>query len=250
MDLEERGKSDDDHKYKCPDCDVISKYKQNIKSHLKTVHKKTLTKENVEIFEKISTANLTDKDSTGRKSCTINIDELMEGGIYNLRKLCLDSLSDLIEEFHESNYTDGEKRYKCRICKMVSKYKRHVLTHIKNVHGKGKKYYCQICDFLHASPNMLKRYYEEVHIIEHTIGDVIDRMKLPKEKSGKTYKIPPTLTMETALEEDIPIEMKIMQSGKWYQCPYCTFTGKLEHVIVLHINAFHKMTKWYKVRKH
>ena len=207
------------------------------------VHSKTST----EIYEEISAVNLTDKDSRGRKNSPINIDEVMHGGIYNLWKLCIDSLSDLIGESHESNDADDEKRYKCRVCHMISKYKRHVLTHIKNVHGKLKKYFCQICDFLHASPNQLKRHYEEVHIIEHTIEDVIDRMQLPKEKSGQIYKIPPTLSLETALTEDIPVKIKIMQSYKLYQCPYCSFTRKFEHVIMLHINAFHKMTKWYKV---
>ena len=189
-------------------------------------------------------------DSGGRRSSAVNIDEQMQGGIYNLTKLCLDALVDLIEEMDESNYSDGEKRYKCLICKMVSKYKRHVLTHIKNVHGKLKKYFCQICDFFHPSPNQIKIHFEDVHIVEHTIGDIIEQMQLPKEKSSKSYKIPPTLTFETALNEDLQIENKVMQSGKsCYQCPYCSLSRQFKHVIILHINAFHKMTKWYKVRK-
>ena len=189
------------------------------------------------------------EDIGGRRISAVNIDEQMHGGIYNLNKLCLDALVDLIEEIDESHYADGEKRYKCLVCKMVSKYKRHVLTHIKNVHGKSKKYFCQICDYFHPSPNQIKTHFEDVHVVEHTIEDIVERMTLPKEKSGKSYRIPPALSFEIALKEDLPIQTKILQGGiSSYQCPYCSFTRKFRNVMILHINGFHKMTKWYKVR--
>jgi uncharacterized C2H2 Zn-finger protein len=168
------GKWDDDRKYKCPDCDVISKYKQNIKTHLKTVHKKTSNEaiENIFVMQGTERRCGGKEDLGGRRSSAVNIDEQIQGGVYNLTKLCLDALVDLIEEMDEVNYSDGEKRYKCLICKMVSKYKRHVLTHVKNVHGKLKKYFCQICDFFHPSPKQIKTHFEEVHIVEHTVDDI------------------------------------------------------------------------------
>ena len=144
---EKSGKLDDDRKYKCPDCDVISKYKQNIKTHLKTVHKKTSSGviENIEMIqttEKTASKGksyirpgnsfLELEDHGGKRLSNVDIDEQMQGGIYNLIKLCVDALVDLIEEIDESSYSDGEKRFRCLICKMVSKYKRHVLTHVKN----------------------------------------------------------------------------------------------------------------------
>ena len=143
--LEKRNDAEDVRQYKCPDCDVVSKYKQNIKSHLNTVHRKTSS----EIIDKIATINMEDKDSRGRRNGSLNIDDIMQGGVYTLSKLSIDSLSGLIEECNESHYSDGEKRYKCRVCKMLSKYKRHVLTHIKNVHGKLAMVQCfeSIFDF-------------------------------------------------------------------------------------------------------
>ena len=230
-------------KYKCPDCDALSKYKQNIKAHLQLVHNKTA----IEILKDIDQLQYTEKEY-GEKNINANdIDQIMHGGIYTLTKLCVDSLVDLIKEITESDYSDGEKRYQCLVCLMVSKYKRHVLTHIKNVHGKMKKYFCQICDFLHPSPNHVKKHYEDIHIIEHTIEDVWDLMNLPREKTGRTYEIPPTLTFETALSEDLPCRKKFQNGKPYYQCPYCNYSRKIESAMTPHINAFHKMTKWFKV---
>ena len=212
---------------------------------MQTIHQKT----SEDILEKILSQPSVETDSTTRRNSAINIDDVMENGVYHLKKLCIDSLVGLIEELDESCYSDGEKRYKCLICQMISKYKRHVLTHIKNVHGKSKKFFCQICEFLDPCPNQLIRHYEDMHIVEHTVEDVIEDMQLPKEKSGKTYIMPTRLTFEVAIEENLSVETRITANGKnTYQCPYCSFANPFEHSIILHINAFHTMTKWYKVR--
>ena len=215
----------------------------NIKAHLKIVHKKNpfeipsdteLVKYSVnEYSEKYHQAN--------------DLDQIMEGGIYTLIKLSIESLVDLIREIDDSDYSDGETRYQCLVCHMISKYKRHVLTHIKNVHGKMKKYFCQICDFLHPSPNQVKEHYENTHIIEHSIQDICDLMFLPKEKSGKTYKIPPILTFETAIKEDLPCQKKFLNGKLYYECPYCNLTKSNETAMMTHINAFHKMISWFQV---
>ena len=224
---------------------MLSSSKHNIKTHLQTIHQKT----SEDILEKILSQPSVETDSTTRRNSAINIDDVMKNGVYHLKKLCIDSLVGLIEELDESCYSDGEKRYKCLICQMISKYKRHVLTHIKNVHGKSKKFFCQICEFLDPCPNQLIRHYEDMHIVEHTVEDVIEDMQLPKEKSGKTYIMPTRLTFDVAIEENFSVETRIMANGKnTYQCPYCSFANPLEHSIILHINAFHAMTKWYKVR--
>ena len=245
VDANDKVQKQEDCKYKCPDCDVLSSSKHNIKTHLQTIHQKT----SEDILEKILSQPSVETDSTTRRNSTINIDDVMENGVYHLKKLCIDSLVGLIEELDESCYSDGEKRYKCLICQMISKYKRHVLTHIKNVHGKSKKFFCQICEFLDPSPNQLIRHYEDMHIVEHTVEDVIEGMQLPKEKSGKTYIMPTRLTFEVAIEENISVETRITANDKTtYQCTYCSFANPFEHSIILHINAFHTMTKWYKVR--
>ena len=143
----------------------------------------------MKIFHQKSSADIPDEierlkyseNEYSEKHLQINdLDQIMEGGIYTLNKWSIDSLVNLIKEIEETNYSDDEKRYQCLVCLMISKYKRHVLTHIKNVHGKMKKYFCQICDFLHPSPNQVKAHYESTHIIEHTIQDILDEMYLPK----------------------------------------------------------------------
>ena len=233
----------DERKYKCPDCDALSKYKPNIKSHLKIVHNKT----SVEILNEIELLQYTDKEYSEKHIQANDLDLIMEGGIYRLTKLCAESLVNLIREIDESNYSDDEKRYQCLVCHMISKYHRHVVTHIKNVHGKMKKYFCQICDYLHPSPNQVKEHYEDIHIIEHTIDDVCENMYLPKEKSGRAYKIPPTLTFEAALKETLPCRKKYLNSKPYYECPYCPLSKRSEIAMSDHINAFHKMIDWFKV---
>ena len=200
-----------------------------------------------DIPTKIELLEYSENDYSEKHLQLNDLDQIMEGGIYTLNKLSIDSLVNLIKEIDDTNYSDDEKRYQCLVCLMISKYKRHVLTHIKNVHGKTKKYFCQICDFLHPSPNQVKEHYENTHIIEHTIQDILDVMYLPKEKSGKTYKVPPTLTYEVALKEDLPCRKKFLNGKPYYECPYCSLSKKNETSVQIHINAFHKMITWFKV---
>uniref|UniRef100_A0A3B4E3D5 C2H2-type domain-containing protein n=1 Tax=Pygocentrus nattereri TaxID=42514 RepID=A0A3B4E3D5_PYGNA len=157
----------------------------------------------------------------------------------------------------------GERPFKCTHCGKAFNQKVVLQTHMVR-HTGEKPHLCMLCPASFSQKGNLHSHVQRVHSEVTTpltfclaeaaegVTDVIQQLlELSEQVTGDHAQAPPpgpTITMETAINQDI-LQVNLEERGvRWHGCPYCSKEFKKPSDLVRHIRI-HTHEKPYKCKQ-
>ena len=269
--------------YRCFFCNGAFTSTANTLSHMRRVHKKTITSQMVreqliedkEEIDRLRNSKI--KSMFVPKPVTINKKEWeMFDKLNDDSKQLRYIGGNLFMPVEYSEFKPIKDRHTCQYCGHKSKSPMKNIYHINTQHEMTTWYKCSNCTEMFIRVEHMQNHMESVHkrkitlqiVREHQITDreVINRLRNDRIKYHQNLT-PKPVTMEEFRNELItgmigkdkqfkasysrssfmPLEYSEFKPIKdRYTCQYCGFKSKESHHVKTHVNIHHELITWYR----
>ena len=231
--------------FNCPyNCGKIIKKIDNMRNHVKSIHKRELS--NQDLKQSMTTFNDNVKSrSVTRFQPIINLENCKLAIKGNCQYCCYQSNNPHSLERHVNVQHEMRYWFQCPDCEFVCPAGVSVIRHGSIVHG--KRYPTSINTLKPYLIRDQKRIHElRIEFIEKKLKKKEGKIIKKKERMFKTKEV-----NESTIPKFMPIDVSNFKpflnvGEKHKNCQYCSFQSKSKHVMDCHVNVQHELKYWFQ----